>query len=125
MTNCLFSFFVILSFLTAARIDTDSYEDSLAVSASDGRLIYIVFKSEECVWCDLQSDDMSRPEVIELMDGFVFCEVDVALRRNLSKKYGVKKIPAHRILDSNGNVLKFKDGYLNPDQIDSLIKADH
>lgn len=125
MTNFLFSFFVFLSLLVAVRIDSESYEDALAVSRSEGRPIYIVFKGEGCGWCDLQSRDMLKPEVIELMDGFVFCEVDVEFRRDLSKKYGVRKIPAHRIVDSNGNILKSKDGYLKPGQISSLIEAYH
>jgi thioredoxin-related protein len=41
------------------------------------------------------------------------CFVDIKERKDLRSKYGIRMIPAHRLLDSDGRVVRSAAGYLD------------
>jgi len=95
------------------HLEVSSYEEALAVAQQDDRRIYLVFKGDNCGWCDRQSHEMAKPEYARAMDGMIVCVVDIAERKDLAARYRVSLIPSHRVLDTKGNVLRSSTGYMD------------
>lgn len=99
--------------LEAIYLEVSVYEDAVKIAQEQRRSIYLVFRGEGCVWCERQEGEMSNPSSTEAMDGLVVCVVDIAERKDLRLKYGVRMIPAHRLLDPDGTVVRSAVGYLD------------
>jgi thioredoxin-related protein len=95
------------------HLEVSNYEEALAVARDEGRRVYLLFKGENCHWCDKQSLEMEKPEYARAMDGLVFCVVDVAERRDIAARYRVSLVPSHRVIDAEGNVLRSSTGYMD------------
>lgn len=98
-----------------------SMEDAMQLSKDEDRLVYVVFKGRSCPWCDRQSEEMSKPEVVKSMRGLVVFLADVSENRELARKYGVSSVPAHRLIDSDGKVIKSSFGYMDASEMEDFL----
>lgn len=104
-----------------AHLEVSSYEDALSVAKENGRQVYLIFKGEGCVWCERQAEEILKPESNEAMNGLVVCTVDIHKRKDLRSKYMVKVVPSHRLLDSEGGVIRSASGYLNSSGLEEFL----
>jgi thioredoxin-related protein len=99
--------------IETAHLEVAAYEDALEIAASQNRRIYLVFRSEGCVWCRRQEEEMTKPQSIEAMDGLIVCAVDLEERRDLADRFGVRLFPSHRLLNSEGKAIRSFSGYMD------------
>jgi thioredoxin-related protein len=100
-----------------AHMEVAVYEDALEIAAEQGRRIYLVFRSEGCVWCGRQEEEMLKPKSIEAMDGLIVCAVDFEERRDLADRFGVRLLPSHRLLNSEGKTIRSFSGFMDSNGI--------
>lgn len=98
-----------------------SMEDAVQLAKDEGRPIYVVFKGKNCVWCERQFQEMVNPEAIGAMLGFVVFIADASENKELARRYGVRSIPDHRILDSEGKSIKSSVGYMDSKQMADFL----
>lgn len=104
-----------------AHLEVPVYEDAVTMAREQDKTLYILFKGEGCSWCELQAAEMLKPESTEAMDGLVVCVVDIQERKDLRAKYGVRAVPAHRLLDAQGKVVRSASGYLDSSRLGRFL----
>lgn len=109
----LFSFASAQEPVETTHLEVPVYEDAVKIAEEQGRRLYVVFKGKGCSWCERQAAETLRPESIEAMDGLVVCVVDIQERKDIRSKYGVKTVPAHRLLDPEGRLVRSASGYMD------------
>jgi thioredoxin-related protein len=106
----------------AISIEIYDYKDAVEISKETKRPIYILFVDKDCGWCSLQKEIYEKPEVINVLkEGFIVSFVDLSEEKEISKKYKVRSVPSHFILDSEGEVLKKIVGYKDKDKFLNFI----
>lgn len=97
----------------AEIMEVKTHDEALSVAKAENRDIYVLFGGDHCPWCDRQKSVVFAPNMEQALSGFVVLRLDVSKDRDLAKKYGVRSIPVNILLDSDGDVLKKRVGYMN------------
>lgn len=104
-----------------AHLEISVYEDAVEIAKEQESRLYLVFKGEGCSWCERQAAEMLKPESIMAMAGLVVCVVDIQERKDLRSKYGVRVVPAHRLLEPRGEIVRSAAGYLNSSGVERFL----
>jgi thioredoxin-related protein len=104
------------------HIEALTYEEAMGLAEAEDRRVYLLFKGEHCSWCEKQMAEFKDRRVAEAMDGMVFCVVDVYSNRDLSKRYGVSSVPAHRLLEPKGDIIRSRLGYMEAKALAGFLK---
>ena len=101
---------------------TSDLESALADAASEYRPVVAVFSSPTCGWCkQLKTQVLPAPEVAELLDHFVRVEIDVTENRVAAARYGVRAVPAIRLMTSAGDVRGRHNGAITAPALKRLL----
>jgi thioredoxin-related protein len=94
------------------------------MAEEQNKKILMIFTSDHCSWCKKLKNTLSDPKVIEALDNYIICYVDIKdfENKNLIKKYNIKSIPSAFILDKKENIIKNHIGYQNADQLINWLK---
>lgn len=104
--------FLALSVAGAAEVSFYSYSDAVEMAGSSGKMVYVLFGSDYCPWCERQKEVLVDPKVASELDSYVICYVDVSAEESLAKKYRVKTIPVNMVIRSDERVVKKDVGYM-------------
>lgn len=104
-----------------------SYEEALKLSKQNKKYILIDFSAVWCANCyELKEKVFNSEELKKITyDNFIFIEVDVDKRKDISEEFKVKWLPWIIIIDENKNILYTKNSFSSFDKkIANEIKKD-
>lgn len=111
------------SLVSANDIDWYSYQDGLSVSEQRGQPVMVYFYTDNCGYCDMMEDEtFTERSVHEKSDDIVFVKVDANEERALSSQYEISGVPAMIFTDSDGSELQKEVGFLEGDQLVTVIE---
>lgn len=91
-----------------------SYEDAVILSKEQDKKLFLIFSSDDCVWCEKQKQTLMEQKVLYELQNYIICFVDKNQRLDLSEKYKIKSIPAYFVIKDD-KTLKKAIGYKNQD----------
>jgi len=109
--------------LFTAPKSADSYEKALEVAEKKNKNVLLYFTADWCGWCKkMEKDTFSKREVKRALKNYVIYVVDTDEEKELKSKYGVRGIPAFRIVTHKEKVLKSSSGYQEPKKFLNFLK---
>ncbi len=86
---------------------------ALEQAQKDGKLVLVHFGTESCSWCKkMDADTFSSPEVgTACAKGYVAVALDADREKDLTKKYGIERVPTAVVLLPEGDLVETLDGY--------------
>lgn len=103
-------------------IQTNSYQDALLISKEQNKKIFILFKSEQCHWCENQKQVLKDSEVINSLSSYIVYHVDTNKEKEVSLKYNVKAVPVLLLINNEEKVIKKNIGYLDKNKFIEWIQ---
>ena len=103
-------------------IQTNSYRDALLLSKEQNKKIFILFKSEQCHWCENQKQVLKDSEVINSLSSYIVYHVDTNKEKEVSLKYNVKAVPVLLLINNEEKVIKKNIGYLDKNKFIEWIQ---
>lgn len=101
-----------------------SLEAAKMLAKVNHKLIIIDFYADWCGPCHkMEADTWSKQSVGEQMEKMIPVKIDIDNNRNIALEYNVKAIPTTIITDCLGNELYSMTGYMNADQMLSLLNG--
>jgi thiol:disulfide interchange protein len=92
--------------------EVKTYQDALQIAKLQNKKIYLYFTASWCTWCKkFEAEVLSSDKVQKELDNYIFYKVDVDKEKNITSKYGVSSVPAHRIINSEEKTIKSGRGY--------------
>ena len=104
-----------------------SYEEALKLSKQNKKYILIDFSAVWCANCYVLKEKVFNSEELKKFtyDNFIFIEVDVDKRKDISEEFKVKWLPWIILIDENKNILYTKNSFSSFDKkIANEIKKD-
>jgi thioredoxin-related protein len=103
-------------------IQTNSYQDALLISKEQNKKIFILFKSEQCHWCENQKQVLKDSEVINSLSSYIVYHVDTNKEKEVSLKYNVKAVPVLILINNEEKIIKKNVGYLDKNKFIEWIQ---
>jgi|SRR5689334_1125073 len=70
------------------------------------------FTASWCGYCqDMHRDTWSNAKVAEALNDYIPVEIDVDAHQDLAKRFNINGMPSYAVLDQQGNVVRFGEGY--------------
>jgi thioredoxin-related protein len=91
-------------------LEITSYEDSLVLAKNQDKKVLVFFSADYCGWCKKQKDVFLESAVVDKINDYVICYVDMS-KKDLVSKYNVRTIPAYFVIDKNEKIIKKNIGY--------------
>lgn len=93
------------------------YASAVTSAEATKKLIMVDFFADWCVWCKkLDADTFSQENVIKLSLKFVPLRLNAEFEgKELAKKYGAQNLPVVVLIDAEGAVWCYIQGYLPPE----------
>lgn len=88
-----------------------SYSESLDLAKKSNKKIFLLFYGEYCSPCNKIKEELMKPEVLQVLDNYVVCYVDLVKEKELRQAYKVKSVPTFFIIDHNEKIIKSDSGY--------------
>ena len=111
-----------ISLVSANSMDWHSYDEGLSVSEQREQPIMVYFYTENCGACVMMEEEtFTEHKVQERGDDIVFVKVDANAERGLASQYGITGVPASIFTDSEGAVIQREVGFLDADQLVTVI----
>lgn len=99
-------------------IVVSTINDGLILSKDIKQKFIIIFKNENCIYCNKLVKDISDDP--EMLSDTIICYIDIKENKDIVKEYKVSTIPDSRLYD-NGNFIKRIIGYSGKkDYLDKL-----
>ncbi|MGM0405864.1 MAG: thioredoxin family protein [Thermoplasmatota archaeon] len=106
----------------ANDIDWHSYQEGLSESEHRGQPVMVYFYTDSCGYCRMMEDEtFTERKVHEKSDDIVFVKVDANEERALSSQYEISGVPASIFTDSTGKEIQREVGFLDADQLVTVI----
>jgi thioredoxin-related protein len=103
-------------------IQTNSYQDALLISKEQNKKIFILFKNEQCHWCENQKQVLKDIEVTNSLSSYIVYHVDTNKEKEVSLKYNVKAVPVLLLINNEEKVIKKNVGYLDKNKFIEWIQ---
>ncbi len=99
-------------------------DDSLGKAADEYRPLVIFFHADWCPWCRrTHSEVFTDPAVRKQLEYFVRVQIDIDRNPDVARKYGVRGVPALRVLSSNGTIRGGADQFVTAPQMVTLLRG--
>jgi thioredoxin-like negative regulator of GroEL len=93
------------------------YAAATAESARVHKPIFIEFSATWCGPCQqMAHTTWADKDVAAALEAMIPVKVDVDQHPDLARQFGVNPIPAYALLDANENIVKFGEGYREPQE---------
>ena len=113
--------------LTVAKntsgIDWLPYETGLARSKAENKKVFLHFYTDRCHYCKVMANNtfVDKKVISSLNEKFISIKVDLAKNPSFSKLYPVRGVPTSWFLESTGEKIGLKPGYLPPDMFLKML----
>jgi thioredoxin-related protein len=86
---------------------------ALEQARKEGKLVLLHFGTESCTWCKkMDAETFSNQEVgTACAKGFIAVALDADREKDLTKKYGIERVPTAAVLLPEGELVEILDGY--------------
>jgi thiol:disulfide interchange protein len=129
-----FAALAVLAFALIAGCNGDNAKEAVpwqtdlaAAQAQAKRLHQQVLIDFSASWCgpcrQMARDTWSNPAVAVAMKSMVTVKIDIDQQTAVAAQYGVNAIPAIRVLDAEGKVVRSTEGYMPPEQFLAWLSA--
>src|SRR5271154_4945363 len=100
-------------------------DDVFAQAKREHKFVLLDLEAVWCHWCHvMDANTYSNPEVIKLLQAhYITVKVDQDSRPDLSNRYEDFGWPATIVFDGNGQEIVKRQGYLDPDEMASMLQA--
>ena len=92
-------------------INSPSYQESIKIAKEEQKKIFLLFYGEYCGPCNSIKEELMKPEVLQVLDNYVVCYVDLLKEKELRQMYKIKSVPTFFIIDHNEKIIKKENGY--------------
>lgn len=99
----------------------DGYEPARQLALLHQRPLLVIFGAEWCVWCRKLEQDLESQTADSVRRQWIVAKVDVDDQPQLAQQMDVGSLPAIRILDTSGNVVASRTGYVEPAEFQSWL----
>jgi thioredoxin-related protein len=102
------------------QLVANSYQEALEMSAEKKMPILIIFHGSQCSHCiRMKREVLPNQKVKSMMMNYIYLSVDTDERagQRIASKYSLRYIPAFAITNSFEDKLKFKESYMDVDQL--------
>jgi len=99
------------------------HDDAINEASRTGKKVFILFSASWCPACQkLESDTLQNTDVQRrLAEDFIAVKIDVDTSPELSRRYSIYGVPTLIILDSSGNEIGRREGYLSSQELISYL----
>lgn len=99
------------------------YDTARKLSKDSGKMIFLVFSTQECVYCrKLEATSFKDPQVAKMLsDDFIPLKVDGNASPNLAKALRIKLYPSIVMAAPDGKIIGFLEGYMEPERLSDLM----
>jgi len=112
------------SILDERLVWSTQLDDSLGKAADEYRPLVIFFDADWCPWCRrTHSEVFTDPAVRTQLEYFVRVQIDIDRNPDIARRYGVRGVPALRVLSSNGTVRGAEDRFVTAPQMVTLLRG--
>jgi len=100
------------------------YEDGLALAKAENKKAFLYFYTTRCHYCNImEKKTFTNDQVIALLnDQFVPIRVDLGTKPAFASFYKINGVPVSWFLESNGQPIGSRPGFLAPDQFTEMLK---
>ncbi len=89
-----------------------NFEDAVTAAKAQNKLILVDFMADWCGPCKMmEAEVFSTSEFKDLTKDMVLVKVDVDVRTDLAKKYGIEAMPTTKFVNGNGQIVHEFVGY--------------
>jgi putative thioredoxin len=108
----------------SATLDFRDYEAATKAAATEGKTTVLFFGARWCKWCrKMAAVALHDRGVIDAGQAFVWSKIDIDDQPDVAARYGVRGVPALRLIDSRGELVASRDGYLPAETLQSFLSA--
>lgn len=108
--------FLIYMNISKANYIVDSLPEAQQISSQTQQPILVIFGSDSCVFCKKLKTDIDNQALLEHIDPYIVCYVDLQEYPEYKDKYKITIIPDSRVLKNNKTISKAqgysKDKYI-------------
>ncbi len=100
------------------------YSEGMEQARTEGKKIYINFHADWCYYCKVMKKTTFKDSSVisYLNDNYIAIRVDTVKEKKLANDYKIQGLPANWFLESNGDKIGLKAGYLKPDVLLQNLK---
>jgi thioredoxin-related protein len=108
---CLFIFVFMLNISYSQNFILNSLEESVAISEQIDKPVLLILGNESCSFCKkIQKDIFEDKELIQSIDKFIICYIDIDKNPKYKTEYNITIIP-HSIILHNNKIISQLKGY--------------
>ena len=118
--------------LTSSAASHDSilwrdYTPGMSLAQKEGKSIFLYFHADWCGYCRKLKNETFKDDRVKayLNDNFVSISVDTDKRQKLAQEWGVRGLPTLWFLESNGTKVNNLPGFVNAEQLYSILQYIH
>ncbi len=99
------------------------FEEGLAKSKSEGKIVYIHFYSEICQYCkEMDMNTFQDKKVVKLLnDRFVPIRIDSDKNYKIAYKFNIRPVPDNWFLNGSGERVYRQLGYIDARSLSSVL----
>ncbi len=124
MTVALLIGAVFVPVAAADQIQWYSYEEGMALSASEHKKVFLSFHADWCKFCQTMDRQTFRDAGIisYLNSNFISIKVDVEREKSIAKKYNINPLPDSWFLSDKGEPIGNKPGFLSAGDLMPILQ---
>jgi thioredoxin-related protein len=123
MTVALLIGAVLVPVAAADQIQWYSYEEGMALGASERKKVFLNFHADWCKFCQTMDRQTFRDTGIisYLNSNFISIKVDVEREKSIAKKYNINPLPDSWFLSDTGEPIGNKPGFLSANDLMPIL----
>jgi len=115
---------VLVPVAAADQIQWYSYEEGMALGASERKKVFLNFHADWCKFCQTMDRQTFRDAGIisYLNSNFISIKVNVEREKSIAKKYNINPLPDSWFLSEKGEPIGNKPGFLSAADLIPILK---
>ncbi|MDI9615462.1 thioredoxin fold domain-containing protein [Methanothermobacter sp.] len=101
----------------------NSPQEAIDEASKHNKRVILIFSASWCPSCrKLEEETLQNPDVLgKISENYIAAKIDVDSNPSAASTYGIYVIPTTIILDSSGNEIGRREGYMAPEEFLSYL----